>query len=61
LPQLLEAVLVVKGKIPIHIFLVFETESFFLCYSAESLHVDGIVIGENAVEIKDDGANHEEA
>jgi hypothetical protein len=57
---LLEAVLVIKRKIPVHILLVFEAQSFLLGYTAESLHVDGIVIGENAVEIKDDGANHEE-
>src|SRR4030095_12732691 len=60
LPQLAEAILIVEREVVFHVLVFGKSQSFFFRDTLESLHMNGIVIGKNAVEIKDDGSNHEE-
>ena len=60
LPQLLKTVAIVQRQIALHVFSVCKCQAFLFHNPAKSMHVNGVVIGEDAVEIKDNGSNHEE-
>src|SRR4030095_9851169 len=52
LPQFAKAILLVEREVMLHVLVFGKSQSFFFRDTLDSLHMNGIVIGKNAIEIK---------